>query len=118
MLTRDQLMAAGSRLDFVDVDCTKEAGGVVRIGVMTGAERSRFDGECASHRTADSVDEQHVRAVLICLTATGEDGKRLLTLDDVPMVIGWQAPLQRKLFDAAWKLNLLGVTGEEEAEKN
>ena len=117
MLTREAIFEAGQRRDFVDVDCTAEAGGVVRVAVMTGTERDRFDAECA--RSADSLGESaqhHLRAVLVCLTVSDDSGGRLLSMDDAETVKAWQAPLLWRLYTAAFDVNRLGRT--EALEKN
>ena len=120
MLSRDELLAAGGRRGFVDVDCTAEAGGMVRVAVMSGLERDEWDRQCRDNTdsSGENADMPHLRAVLVCLAACDAQGGRLLTLDDVPAVKTWQAPLLWKVYQAAFDVNLLGARHLETAEKN
>lgn len=117
MLTREELMTAGAAPKWEDVPTPA---GVVRIAVMDGVERHTWDTCVSKSLEANTLDDDmpKLRATLVCLTATGDDGKRLFTLDDVETVSHWQAPILWPLHEAAWSINRLGVKALEEDAKN
>lgn len=114
ILNRDAILAA-SDLTTVDVD-VPEWGGIVRLRVMTGAERDSFSSSLIG--PDGQPDPEGYRVKLIARCAIGEDGARLFTDGEVALLQGKSAAALDRLFDAAEKLNAVGNADVDAAEKN
>lgn len=88
----------------------------VWVTVMTGAgldtwEQRFYGDEREKHLP-------HVRATLVALTAVGEDGTPLFTLDDVPALAQKSSKALDRIFEKAFALNRLKAEDLGALEKN
>jgi hypothetical protein len=112
MLTRDQILAVNDlKQDAVDVP---EWGGQVAVAVMSGAARDEF----GQANDAGSKSPSYFEAALVVATAVGDDGKPLFTADDIPLLQQRSATVVSRIAAASMKLNGIGITATEDAEKN
>lgn len=114
-LTREQVLSAQDcgKFDSVSVP---EWGGELRLRVITGAERYRFD----EYRAAkfQGGNDPGPMAFLVALCACDEAGKPLFRPDDIKSLGEKSDAALRRAFDAACKLNGIGLQAVEDAEKN
>lgn len=109
MLTRDQILGASLAWEDISVP---EFGGEVRVMELTLGERFQFLAIAARES-----DQAKIQATLVALAAADEDGKKLFTLDDVPMLAKASGAGIARLFTAAQRL--AGLTRPpEETRKN
>lgn len=103
-LSKDDILNA-SDLETVSVD-VPEWGGTVYVGMMTGAERDRFEREWVSAKFQDNP-----RAKLAALTLCDESGNRLFSYEEAEQLGKKSAAALSRVFDAATKLNR--ITGDD-----
>ena len=117
LLTREELLKSGGDLPTEDVPVPELGEGcTVRIHVMTGTERGKWDGELSKCRKTD--DFTTLRASLAVLSCIDESGKRLFSDKDIPTVSRFNGIALERIYDASWRLNKLGVGALEEDAKN
>lgn len=117
LLSREAILGA-SDLPSEDV-AVPEWGGVVRVRMLTGAERDRFEASMLV-RGGKKLDfnMQNVRARLVALTVVGEDGKRLFTDGDVEALGQKSAAALNRVFTVAQRLNGLKEDAVEAAAED
>lgn len=116
-LTREAILSAND-LKAVKVP-VPEWGGVVYVGVMTGAERDSFEAQRIDQRGSDvKVNLDNVRAHLAARTLCDSQGKRLFSVKDV-VALGQKsgAALQR-VYEAAMRINRVTADDVEELAGN
>ena len=91
-----------------------EWGGTVRIRTMMSRERDQFEGWLL----ANSGKHENVRGHLVALCAVGEDGQRLFTIEQAAALGEKSAKAMDRLFEAAQRLNGMGVADIKDLEKN
>ena len=118
MLSKDQILEAN---DLVSEEVqVPEWGGSVKVRTMTGADRDAFEqsmvsiGDDGSRRPEMS----NMRAKLVALTLVDDSGNLLFSAADMPMLAKKSAAALERVFDAAQRINGLGVKAEDAAEKN
>lgn len=111
-LNKAAILAANDK-KMIDLE-VPEWGGSVKIRVMTGTERDRFEGEFVGNNK--SVDM--VRAKLVAKCLCDDDGNRLFTEQEVPQLGDRSAAVLDKLFAACMKLNRFTKDDVEEMAGN
>lgn len=113
LLTADQILAADD-MPTEDVE-VPEWKGTVRIRMLSGAERDRFEASIAQQKgKSTKANLENLRARLVAKCAIGEDGKRLFS-DSQAVALGQKsAAALDRVFEAARKLNRM--TDDDVAE--
>ena len=117
-LSKDQILEADD-LQSEEVQVA-EWGGSVKVRTMTGADRDAFEqsmvivGADGNRRP----DMTNMRAKLVALTVVDDAGNLLFVPADIPMLARKSAAALERVFDAAQRINGLGVKAEDAAEKN
>jgi hypothetical protein len=111
-LSKAAILAANDK-KMVDMD-VPEWSGSVKIRVMTGTERDRFEAEFVGG--SKSVDM--VRAKLVAKCLCDEDGNRLFTEQEIPALGEKSAAVLDRLFTACMKLNRFTKDDVEELSGN
>lgn len=91
-------------------------GGSVRVRVMTGQARDEYREFIASHEGKAQVG--FYAATLVSVACIDENGARLFSLDDVEQLRQKCAAAVDIVANAAMRLNGLGGSAVEDAEKN
>ena len=99
ILNKAAILAANDK-KMVEIEVS-EWGGIVKVRVMSGTERDRFEAEFVGGNK--SVDM--VRAKLVAKCLCDEDGNRLFTEQEIPALGEKSASVLDKLFTACMKLN-------------
>ena len=109
LLTRDQILGAQD-LTYEEV-AVPEWGGVVRVRMMTGAERDAFEASTLVRRGKRvDLNMVNMRARLVALTVVDKAGARLFTERDVEVLAAKSSAALNRVFEAARVLN--GLTEE------
>ncbi|MBU9173982.1 MULTISPECIES: hypothetical protein [Burkholderia] len=111
MLTRDQILAA--RDLETEVVHVPEWGGDVRIGVMSGKAR-----EVLMDSLAEQQPLSRFQALMLASTIVDDAGMPIFSADDVEQLRGKSTEVLVRLVEVAMRLNKIGQTAVEEAEKN
>ncbi|WP_186107247.1 hypothetical protein [Burkholderia gladioli] len=111
MLTRDQILAA--RDLETEVVHVPEWGGDVRIGVMSGKAR-----EILMDSLAEQQPLSRFQALMLASTIVDDAGTPIFSADDVEQLRGKSTEVLVRLVEVAMRLNKIGQTAVEEAEKN
>lgn len=111
MLTRDQILAA--RDLETEVVSVPEWGGDVRIGVMSGKAR-----EILMDSLAEQQPLSRFQALMLASTVVDDAGTPIFSADDVEQLRGKSTEVLVRLVEVAMRLNKIGQTAVEEAEKN
>jgi hypothetical protein len=111
-LSKAAILAANDK-KMVDMD-VPEWNGSVKIRVMSGTERDRFEAEFVGGNK--SVDM--VRAKLVAKCLCDEEGNRLFTEAEIPQLGEKSAAVLDKLFTACMKLNRFTKDDVEELAGN
>lgn len=98
---------------MIDVE-VPEWNGSVKIRVMTGTERDRFEGEFVG----GSKSVEMVRAKLVAKCLCDEDGNRLFTETEVPQLGEKSAAVLDRLFTICMKHNRFTKDDVEELAGN
>jgi hypothetical protein len=115
-LDRESLLKAASALPWSDVQVPELGdGATVRLRVMTGTERDRWD-EFLSKRKDGSM--AGIRAALVTTCAIDEAGNRLFVDADRDLIGAANGAVIDRLYQEAWKLNKFGGADVEEIAKN
>ena len=117
-LTKDQILKANI-LQSEAVEVT-EWGGAVRVRTMTGADRDAFEASMITTLSDGTRKPNMVnmRAKLVALTVVDEAGNRVFDVNDVDRLALKSASALERVFNAAQRINGLGVQAEEIAAKN
>ncbi|MBU9154207.1 hypothetical protein KTD28_06240 [Burkholderia gladioli] len=111
MLTRDQILAA--RDLETEVVHVPEWGGDVRIGVMSGKAR-----EVLMDSLAEQQPLSRFQALMLASTIVDDDGAPIFSADDVEQLRCKSTEVLVRLVEIAMRLNKIGQTAVEDAEKN
>jgi hypothetical protein len=95
-----------------------EWGGDVFIRAMTGAERDEFEQEYMAAKKGSGDYIPNLRARLLVRTVCDEQGKSLLTTNDIDALGAQSADIVSRLYNVASRLNGLSKADREELEKN
>jgi len=111
-LSKAAILAADDK-KMVDFD-VPEWGGAVKLRVMTGTERDRFEGEfVGGNKNVDMV-----RAKLVAKCLCDEEGNRLFTEQEIPSLGEKSAAVLDRLFSECMKLNRFSKSDVEDLAKN
>lgn len=109
-LTKEMILEADD-LSSVKVD-VPEWNGYLYVRSMTGAERDMFESSLIEQRgKSRKMNMANVRAKLVTLVATDEEGNRLFTNRDVEALGKKNAKALDRIFTEARKLN--GISDED-----
>ena len=111
-LSKAAILSANDK-KMIDME-VPEWNGSVKIRVMSGTERDRFEGEFVGG--SKSVDM--VRAKLVAKCLCDEDGTRLFTEAEIPQLGEKSAAVLDKLFTECMKLNRFTKDDVEEMAGN
>lgn len=115
LLTKEQIFESDDN-EYVDVE-VPEWGGTVRVQVMTGWARDKYETGLYQNRGKfDTIDNLRARFISFC--AVDENGLLLFSQDDLLALGQKSAKALDRVFSAASELNSTGVEGLEEAAKN
>ncbi len=115
LLTKDQILNADDS-QFEDVE-VPEWGGAVRVTVMTGAMRDKYEGSLYDIRSKIStVDNLRARFLSFCIV--DEENTLMFTQNDILALGQKSSKALDRVFEVATRLNNTGVEGLEEAAKN
>lgn len=91
----------------------------LRVGVMSGAERDRFDSAWRDARAKDADKAVGFRALLAVFTLRDdEQGERVYDDGDIGEANLLPAPLLDRILEVAMRINGLAAKAVEQAEKN
>lgn len=91
----------------------------LRVAVMSGAERDRFDMAWRDARAKDGDRASGFRAMLAVFTLRDdEQGERIYDDGDIGSANLLPAPLLDRILDVAMRINGLAAKAVEQAEKN
>ncbi|WP_250467632.1 hypothetical protein [Caballeronia sp. GAFFF2] len=111
MLTKEQLLAlAQPAIETVNV----EGLGEIRVKVMDGFARDLLQKTLQEQGTSDSV---YFSAVIVA-TVVDEKGEPMFSAADLDILRGMSAETVRRIGLACSKVNALGASQTQEAEKN
>ena len=111
-LSKSAILAAEDK-KMIDHE-VPEWGGSVKLRVMTGTERDRFESEFVGGNKSVEM----VRAKLVAKCLCDDDGKRLFTEQEIPQLGEKSAAVLDKLFTACMKLNRFTKDDVEEMAGN
>lgn len=116
ILNREALLAAlAPRIEDVAITLPDGSPSTIRMRSMTAAERIAIG---VAMGKADTFDTAQFSARVIIATAIDEAGQPLMTEADVPTLLGGNTAVFEPLFDAAQRLNGLGVASQAAAKGN
>jgi len=118
LLTKAEILQVQD-IRALDVE-VPEWGGCVRINVMNGTERERFEMWAQSKVGPDgkSADVSDVRATLLSLVLVDDKGERMFEASDVKAISGKNGAVLSRLADQAMRVNGLTKESAEEMRKN
>ena len=115
LLTKDQILASDDT-EYTDLE-VPEWGGTIRIAVMSGWARDRYEAMLYRDRDKlETVDNLRARFLSFCMI--DENGDLMFTEADILELGQKSSKALGRIFDAATELNNTGVEGLEEAAKN
>jgi hypothetical protein len=112
VLSKEAILKADDK-KMVDFD-VPEWGGAVKLRVMTGTERDRFESEFVNGNK--SVDM--VRAKLVAKCLCDEEGKRIFSEAEIPTLGEKSAAVLDRLFSECMKLNRFSKEDVDDLAKN
>lgn len=113
LLTREQILGVED-LGHEDVN-VPEWGGVVRVGMLTGAERDAFEQAIVVRQGKKThMNLDNIRARLVALCVVDGDGQRVFSETDVKALGRKSAVALNRVFEVAQRLN--GLTDEDMEE--
>lgn len=110
-----QAILAAQDLKSEDVAVT-EWGGEVRVRTLTGTERDAFESSLV--QDGGKRDLSNLRARLLSLAIVDENGARLFSEADIPLLGGKSAAALDRLFEVAQRLNGIGEKEQAALAKN
>lgn len=117
LLNRDQILSADD-LTYKDVE-VPEWGGVVRVRVMTGAERGDFEQSIITGRGKNrDINFKNLRGKLVARCLIDEDGERLFSDADIQALEEKSAAALSRVFDVCQRINGLTDSDVEELTEN
>lgn len=115
LLTKDEILGAIDTSEHIDID-VPEWGGSVRIGLLTGAERDRYEDSLRGTKGEPNLVNFRAKLLAVCIKDT--DGKPLFTAKDIGALGAKSGKILDKLTDVALALNGLKPDALATAEKN
>jgi hypothetical protein len=117
-LNKEQILEA-SDLKSVSIE-VPEWGGSVLVRTMTGADRDAFEASMVTVNPdgTRTPDMRNLRAKQVALTMVDEANNRLFDVSDIPRLAMKSSAALERVFEAAQRINGLGIKAEEEAVKN
>ena len=117
-LTKDQIFEAND-LQSESVEVPEWAGSVL-VRTMTGADRDAFEASMITTLPDGTrkPNMANMRAKLVALTVVDDAGNRVFDVSDVDRLALKSATALERVFNAAQRINGLGVQAEEMAAKN
>lgn len=113
LLTREQILGVED-LGHEDVN-VPEWGGMVRVGMLTGAERDAFEQVIVVRQGKKThMNLDNIRARLVALCVVDGDGQRVFSETDVKALGRKSAVALNRVFEVAQRLN--GLTDEDMEE--
>ena len=114
LLTRDQILNAED-LKTEDIE-VPEWGGTVRISVMAGRARDRY--EAMLYESRDNNQFDNLRSKFLSQSIVNEDGNLMFTAGDIEALGKKSSSALDRVFQAASKLNGTSEDEMEEIAKN
>jgi hypothetical protein len=111
-LSKSAILAAEDK-KMIDHE-VPEWGGSVKLRVMTGTERDRFESEFVGGNKSVEM----VRAKLVAKCLCDDDGKRLFTEQEIPELGEKSAAVLDRLFAECMKLNRFSKSDVDDLAKN
>jgi hypothetical protein len=111
-LSKSAILAANDK-KMVDHE-VPEWGGTVKLRVMTGTERDRFESEFVG----GNKNVEMVRAKLVAKCLCDEDGDRLFTEQEIPELGEKSAAVLDRLFSECMRLNRFTKNDVDDLAKN
>ena len=118
ILTKDQILEADDlRTETVDVP---EWGGSVLVRTMSGTDRDAFEASMItlSPDGTRKPNMTNMRAKLVALTVVDDAANRLFDASDVDRLALKSASALERVFEAAQRINGLGVDAQDDIAKN
>ena len=118
LLNKEELLKA-KPLKYIDVDCP-ELGGTIRLRAMTCSIRDEYEQIMVMHQAKHQgakVPLPHLRALFLVYHIVDEDGKQILTVDDVEELGEQSSKDLDNLFSIAQGLSSLTDEDVEELKK-
>jgi len=110
MLTKEQILGAR---DFETVTVpVPEWGGEVMLRGLTGAARDQIEQRFTDQQTTG------LKALVVASSMCDEDGKLLMSQEDVEALNEKSGAVLDRLFDKAWELSGIAPGAVEDAEGN
>ena len=117
-LTKDQILEANDlKTQSVEVP---EWGGSVLVRTMSGTDRDAFEASMItlSPDGTRKPNMTHMRAKLVALTVVDDAANRLFDASDVDRLALKSASALERVFEAAQRINGLGVDAQDDIAKN
>jgi hypothetical protein len=111
-LSKSAILAANDK-KMVDLE-VPEWSGSVKLRVMTGTERDRFESEFVG----GNKNVEMVRAKLVAKCLCDEDGERLFTEQEIPELGEKSAAVLDRLFSECMRLNRFTKDDVDDLAKN
>lgn len=113
ILKRDEILAADDiTRELVPVP---EWGGEVFVKSMSGTERDNFEASIVTKRGNDAqVNLKNIRAKLAAACLCDENGKRLFSDADIPVLAAKSAAALQRVFEVAQRLSGIGEADVKE----
>lgn len=113
-LTKDDILRAPDiKTEKVEVP---EWGGSVHVRTMTGAERDAWESRLLAVTETKKYD--NLRATLVAMTCSDENGNRLFSDGDIEALGRKSAAALGRIYDVALRVNALTREAREELLKN
>lgn len=117
LLTKDEILKSVD-LAWQDIE-VKEWGGTVRVRVMTGADRDKFEQMIFNSKGKDkNFNQENFRVKLLVMTLANESNERLFTEEDIAELAKKSSVPMDRLCEVAMQINRIGAKDVEEMTKN
>jgi len=118
LLTKMEVLQVQDK-KYMDVE-VPEWDGSVRVGVMSGTDREKFESFVQSRISSDgkTTNMSDVRATLLSLVLVDGKGERMFSQDDVKALGDKNGAVLARLADVAMRVNGLTKESVEELRKN
>jgi len=118
LLTKMEVLQVQDK-KYMDVE-VPEWDGSVRVGVMSGTDREKFESFVESRMSSDgkTTNMSDVRATLLSLVLVDGKGERMFSQDDVKALGDKNGAVLARLADIAMRVNGLTKESVEELRKN
>lgn len=115
LLTRDEILAADD-IKTEDIE-VPEWGGSVRISVMSGTARDRYESSLVDVE-GRYVALENLRARFVSVCVVDDDGAMVFSTEDIEALGKKSADALDRVFKVASRLNGTGISGLEDTAKN